>query len=163
MQYANDSSGLPSRLERHTGNLRRLDSSDSSAGSWLAEIKAELEAKRQADAVLQYRRDAMVTRLMFELNRVHCVELLEEMNRELLNREGRVEPVYNERHELSLTWPVPGGRNHINVGADFDDASERIYLVVTGNHIKHIPVDEAELKAALIGAFRNPQFEVYRW
>ncbi|MEI7554765.1 hypothetical protein [Candidatus Chlorohelix sp.] len=163
MQFANDSLGLPSRFEKHTGNLRRFDSTDSSEGSWLDEIKAELEAKRQAEAVLQYRRDAMVTRLMFELNRVHCVELLEEMNRELLNRDGRVEPVYTVRHELSLTWPVPGGKNHINVGADFDDDSQEIYLVVTGKEVNHISVDETALKAALINAFRNPEFEVYRW
>jgi hypothetical protein len=157
MQFFNDPLARSPRLERVTGKL------NSPGDSWLDELKAEIEARRQAEAELQYRRDAMVARLMMELNRVHCVELLEEMNRELLNREGRVEPVYTDRHELCFSWPVPGGRNQITVGTDFDPSNGQVFLVVTGNEVQRMPVDESQLKKALIRAFREPMFNVYRW
>ncbi len=163
MQFTNETPGLAARLDKSTSNLRRLDSGEGEKAGWLDELKAELEAKRQAEAEAQYRRDAMITRLMFELTRVHCVELLEEMNRELLNREGRVEPVYTDRHELCFSWPVAGGRNQITVGADYDEEAHQAVLIVTGQEIQRTPVEENALKTALIKAFREPLFSVYRW
>jgi hypothetical protein len=163
MQFTNETPGLAARLDKSTGNLRRLEAGEGEKAGWLDELKAELEAKRQAEAEAQYRRDAMITRLMFELTRVHCVELLEEMNRELLNREGRVEPVYTDRHELCFSWPVAGGRNQITVGADYDEESHQAVLIVTGQEIRRTPVEENALKVALIKAFREPLFSVYRW
>ena len=138
---------------------------DPMAGSehWLAELKREVEARRLAEAQAQYRRDAMMTRLMFEMNRVRVVELLEEMNRELLDRQGRVEPVYTTRHELCLSWPVAGGRNQIRVGGDYDDVTSAVFLVVTAQHEQRLPIIEDDLKKALIIAFREPLFDVYRW
>jgi hypothetical protein len=145
------------RLER----LEREEAND--PNDWLAELKREMEAKRRAEAEAQYKRDALTTRLMFELNRVRTVELLEEMNRELLNREGRVEPIFTDRHELCFSWPVTGGRYQIRVGADYDDESGDTYLLVNGQDEQRIRVDDVELKQALLRAFREPYFNVYRW
>ncbi len=130
---------------------------------WLADLKREVEARRLTEAQAQYKRDAMMTRLMFEMNRVRAVELLEEMNQSLLDRQGRVEPVYTTRHELCLSWATPGGRNQIRVGADFDDATSEVFLVVSAEAEQHLPIDEPELKKALIKAFRKPHFDIYRW
>jgi|GEM_PF-1520100 len=164
MQAPNELPGLAARLEKRiTGTLRALDGNNAAPAGWLEDLKTELEAKRQAEAEAQYRRDAMITRLMFELSRVHCVELLEEMNRELVNREGRVEPVYTDRHELCFSWPVAGGRNQLTVGADFDDNSNQALLVVTGAEVERLPIEEEALKKALVKAFRAPLFNVYRW
>jgi hypothetical protein len=153
---------LSNRLEKLEPFTLHEESSNQ-VNSWLDELKAEIEAKRRAEAEAQYRRDALITRLMFELNRVRCVELLEEMNRELVNREGRVEPVFTDKHELCFSWPVAGGRNQITVGADFKEDSNEIILLVSGQKILQIPPNEEELKKALIKSFREPQFNVYRW
>jgi hypothetical protein len=154
---------LSSRLEKLEPFSIHEESSSGQPNGWLDELKAELEAKRRAEAEAQYKRDALITRLMFELNRVRCVELLEEMNRELVNREGRVEPVFTDKHELCFSWPVAGGRNQITVGADFNEATNEIYLLVSGQQVIRIPPNEAELKKALIKSFREPLFNVYRW
>ncbi len=131
--------------------------------SWLAELKREVEARRLAEAQAQYKRDVLMTRLMFEMNRVRAVELLEEMNRELLQGQGRVEPVYTSRHELCLSWPVPGGRNQMRVGAEYDEETDRVFLITTGLQEQRHPSTEDDLKKGLVKAFREPNFEVYRW
>lgn len=153
------------RLSNRFEKLERFEIHEESnpTGGWLDDLKSELETNRRAEAEAQYKRDALITRLMFELNRVRCVELLEEMNRELVNREGRVEPVFTDKHELCFSWPVAGGRNQITVGADFDDAKNEVYLAVTGQQVIRVHVKEEELKAALVKAFREPLFNVYRW
>lgn len=153
--YSND---LAHRLERLEHEAEELE-----PDNWLTELKREMEGKRRAEAEAQYKRDSMTTRLMYDLNRVHTVELLEEMNRVLLNREGRVEPIFTDRHELCFSWPVTGGRYQIRVGADYDDDTGASYLLVSGQDQQRIPVDEDELKKALIKAFREPYFNVYRW
>lgn len=130
---------------------------------WLAALKRDVEAKRLAEAQAQYRRDAIMTRLMFELNRVRAVELLEEMNRELLDRQGRVEPVYTSRHELCLSWSAPGGRNQIRVGAEFDEDENEVFLIVSGQQEQRLPITEDALKQALVKVFRHPYFDIYRW
>ncbi|MEI6043766.1 MAG: hypothetical protein WCS37_05185 [Chloroflexota bacterium] len=150
-------SNVTHRLER----FEREEARD--PNDWLAELKREVEAKHRAETEAQYKRDALTTRLMFELNRVHTVELLEEMNRALLNREGRVEPIFTDRHELCFSWPVTGGRYQIRVGADYDDESADTYLLVNGQDEQRIRVDDLELKQALIKAFREPYFNIYRW
>ncbi|HEX2915033.1 MAG TPA: hypothetical protein VH186_29840 [Chloroflexia bacterium] len=136
---------------------------DTSPIHWLDELKREVEARRMAEAQAQYKRDAIMTRLMFELNRVRAVELLEEMNRELLDRQGRVEPVYNGRHELNLSWALPGGRNRIRVGAEYIEATSEVFLIVTGKEEQRVPANEEDLKNALVRAFREPYFDIYRW
>jgi hypothetical protein len=144
--------------------LDRLDREEQvDPNDWLAELKRDIHAKRRAEAEAQYKRDALTTRLMFDLNRVHTVELLEEMNRELLNREGRVEPIFTDRHEICFSWPVTGGRHQIRVGAEHDDETGESYLLVNGQEEIRIPVEEEALKRALIKAFREPYFNVYRW
>ena len=129
---------------------------------WLTDLKVELENKRQLEAEAQYRRDALMTRTIMEMNRVHCVELLEEMNRELLHMEGRVEPVFTTRHELCLSWAVSGGRREIYVAIDTKEGSndEKLVLVVRGEVEQIIDVNEDKLKQALITAFRKPLFNL---
>jgi len=100
---------------------------------------------------------------MYELNRVRTVELLEEMNRELVNREGRVEPIFTDRHELCFSWPITGGRYQVRVGAEYDEASGEAYLLVNGMEEQRIIATEEELKKSLVKAFREPYFNVYRW
>lgn len=151
------SSDVAQRLEKLENQTDALE-----PNNWLAELKREMDSKRRAEAEAQYKRDSMTTRLMYDLNRVHAVELLEEMNRVLLNREGRVEPIFTNRHELCFSWPITGGRYQIRVGADTDEAGGTC-LVVSGQEEQRIPVDEEELKKALIKAFREPYFNVYRW
>ncbi len=146
------------RLERLERGEQELDPND-----WLAELRRDMESKRRAEAEAQYKRDAMTTRLMFELNRVRTVELLEEMNRALLNREGRVEPIFTDRHEICFSWPITGGRYQIRVGADYDDETGATCLLVNGQDEQKIAVSEVELKKALVKAFREPYFNVYRW
>jgi len=148
---------VANRLEK----LEREEIAD--PNDWLSELKRDMNAKRRAEAEAQYKRDTMTTRLMFDLNRVHTVELLEEMNRELLNREGRVEPIFTDRHEICFSWPVTGGRHQIRVGADYDEETGESYLLVNGQDEQRIGVEEAELKKALIKAFKEPYFNVYRW
>jgi len=130
---------------------------------WLSELKRDMETKRRVEAEAQYKRDAMTTRLMYELNRVRTVELLEEMNRELVNREGRVEPIFTDRHELCFSWPITGGRYQVRVGAEYDEASGEAYLLVNGMEEQRIIATEEELKKSLVKAFREPYFNVYRW
>jgi len=131
--------------------------------SWLVDLKREVEARRLAEAQAQYKRDLLITRLMFEMNRVKAVELLEEMNRELLDGQGRVEPVFTSRHELCFSWPAPGGRNQIRVGAEYDEETDAVFLITTGLEEQRHPTTEENLKQALITAFRNPYFDIYRW
>ncbi len=131
--------------------------------SWLGELKREVENRRLVEAQAQYKRDVLMTRLMFEMSRVHAVELLEEMNRELLDGQGRVEPVYTSRHELCLSWPVPGGHNEIRVGAEYDDEAEKVFLITNGLQEERLDCDEEALKKALIKAFRAPHFDIHRW
>lgn len=149
-----------SRLERLGKNLSGESSYER---GWLDELKEELLAKRQAEAEAQYRRDALMTRMMIEMNHVHCVELLEEMNRELLDNNGRVEPIYTTRHELCLSWPTTSGRNEIYVAIDTKPNEDRLVLVVRGEEEQFIPVDEEALKYALVQAFRQPSFNVHKW
>jgi hypothetical protein len=154
------------RLSNRLEKLERFEFHEEASSphlGWLDELKSELEARRRSEAEAQYKRDAMITRLMYELNRVRCVELLEEMNRELVNREGRVEPVFTDRHELCFSWPVAGGRNQITVGADFNEETNQISLLVSGQHIQKVSTNEQELKKSLVKAFREPHFNVYRW
>jgi hypothetical protein len=130
---------------------------------WLTDLRQEMEARRLAEAQAQYRRDQIMTRIMFEMSRLQTVELLEEMNRELLEGQGRVEPVYTTRHELCLSWSVTNGRNLIRVGADYDEDNNEIILVVTGAYEQRTVPNEAALKRALIEVFRQPHFDNYRW
>lgn len=130
---------------------------------WLADLRREVEARRLAEAQAQYKRDQIMTRLMFEMNRVRVVELLEEMNRNLLESQGRVEPVYTSRHELCLSWAVTSGRNLIRVGAEYDEEKSEVHLVITGSEEERVPCDERQLKKALVQAFREPHFDIYRW
>lgn len=148
------------RLERLSKNLN--NESDQARG-WLDDLKEELIAKRQAEAEAQYRRDALMTRMMIEMNQVHCVELLEEMNRELLNNEGRVEPIYTTRHELCLSWPTTAGRNEIYVAIDTKPNEDKLILVVRGEEEQQIPVNQDALKRALVQVFRKPSFNVHKW
>jgi hypothetical protein len=97
------------------------------------------------------------------MNKVRSVELLEEMNRELLNKQGRVEPIFTVRHELCLSWSVPGGHNKIAVGADYDEVTAGYFLVVTGKNQQRIPTTEEDLKKALVKAFREPRFDEFSW
>lgn len=131
--------------------------------SWLVDLKREVEARRLAEAQAQYKRDLLITRLMFELNRVRAVELLEEMNRELLNGQGRVEPVYTSRHELCFSWPTRGGLNQIRVGAEYNEDTDEVFLITTGLEEQRHSTSEEELKQALVKAFREPQFDIHRW
>ena len=131
--------------------------------TWLTDLKYEVEARRLAEAQAQYEHDAMITRLMFEMNRLHAVELLEEMNRVVLDRQGRVEPVYTTRHELCLSWAAMGGRHQIRVGAEYEADSSRVVLIVTGLHEQRVGASEDELKKALVKAFREPNFDIHRW
>lgn len=130
---------------------------------WLADLRREVEARRLAEAQAQYKRDQIMTRLMFEMSRVRAVELLEEMNRALLEGQGRVEPVYTSRHELCLSWAVTSGRNLIRVGAEYDEDRNEIGLIVTGAEEVRLETDEKGLKRALVQAFREPHFDIYRW
>jgi hypothetical protein len=139
-----------------------FEATDSTA-SWLAELKREVEARRLAEAQAQYKRDLLMTRLMFEMNQVRAVVLLEEINREILLGQGRVEPLYTTRHELCLSWPASGGCNQLRVGAEYDDLAEEVFLVVTGVEEQRIPADEEALKKALVKAFRSPYFDLHRW
>lgn len=152
---------LASRLER----LGKNQPSDSdSEKSWLDELKTEIEAQEQAEAAAQYHRDALMTKMMMELSRVRGVELLEEMNRELLKNEGRVEPIYTTRHELCLSWPTVGGRKEIYVAADSKAGSlDELILIVRGQEEFVTDVDEAALKQALVRAFRKPLLNVHKW
>ena len=140
-----------------------LADADEAKTSWLVDLKREVEARRLAEAQAQYKRDLLITRLMFEMNRVRAVELLEEMNRELLDGQGRVEPVYTSRHELCFSWPAPGGRNQIRVGAEFDEDADEVFLITTGLEGQRHPATEVDLKQALVKAFRRPYFDIYRW
>ncbi len=133
------------------------------AESWLSELKREVEMRRLAEAQAQYQRDVLMTRLMFEMNRVQAVELLEEMNRELLDKQGRVEPTFTNRHELCLSWSVPGGRNQIRVGAELDETTNEVLLLINGQEEQRLHATEPELKKALVKAFRQPHFDIYRW
>lgn len=151
---------LMQRLEKME---RGQESGDKDPGDWLTDLRREVEARRRAEMEAQYKRDALTTRLVFELNRVHAVELLEEMNRVLLNREGRVEPIFTDRHELVFSWPVTGGRHQIRVRAEFDPETGEPFLLVNGHEEQRISSDEAELKQSLVKAFREPYFNLYRW
>jgi hypothetical protein len=131
--------------------------------TWLTELRLEMDARRQAEAQAQYRRDQIMTRIMFEMSRLQAVELLEEMNRELLEGQGRVEPVYTTRHELCLSWSVTNGRNLIRVGADYDEDKNEVVLVVTGAQEERTMANDAALKGALIEAFREPFHDTYKW
>src|SRR5690348_9126115 len=140
-----------------------LADADEAKTSWLVDLKREVEARRLAEAQAQYKRDLLITRLMFEMNRVRAVELLEEMNRQLLEGQGRVEPVYTSRHELCFSWPAPGGRNQIRVGAEYNEETDEVFLITTGLDEQRHATTEQDLKHALIIAFRNPYFDIYRW
>ena len=163
MQQEEFWSGKLAEMVRLIEQQEQNGTSEQEALGWLGDLKREVEARRLAEAQAQYKRDALVTRLMFELNRVRAVELLEEMNHELLDHQGRVEPVYTTRHELSLSWGAPGGRNQIRVGAEYDETLSQLFLVVTALDEQRLPVAEDELKKALVKAFREPHFDVYRW
>lgn len=130
---------------------------------WLDQLKGEMEERRLAETEAQFRRDELMAILLTEMNKVRSVELLEEMNRELLDNQGRVEPIFTVRHELCLSWPVAGGRNKIAVGADYDDATNGYYLLVTGREQQRIPTSEEDLKKALVKAFRDPRFDDGSW
>lgn len=151
------------RLNRLAHLGKNLNNESNQEKGWLDELKAEQVAKRQAEAEAQYRRDALMTRMMIAMNQVHCVELLEEMNRELLNSEGRVEPIYTTRHELCLSWPITAGRNEVYVAIDTKANEDKLILVVRGEDEQLISVNEEALKKALIQAFRNPAFNVHKW
>jgi hypothetical protein len=153
---------LASRLERLG---KHQPSEPTHAKGWLDDLKDEIAARRQAEAVAQYQRDALMTRMMIELNRVHAVELLEEMNRELLDNDGRVEPIYTTRHELCLSWPTVNGRHEIYVAADVRPgyADERLILAVRGEDEQIVSMDEEALKGALIKAFRQPLLNIHKW
>jgi len=133
------------------------------SGNWLAQVKQQMMERRLAETEAQYRRDALVATLVAALNKVRAVELLEEMNRELLDKEGAVEPIFTVRHELCLSWPAQGGRNKIAVAADFDEATSGYYLLVTGKEQQRIPTTEDDLKKALVKAFQEPRFNEYGW
>lgn len=130
---------------------------------WLDQLKEEMEERRLAETEAQFRRDELMAMLLTQMNKVHSVELLEEMNRVLLDNQGRVEPIFTIRHELCLSWPVEGGRNKIAVGADYDDATDGYYLLVTGKDQQRIPTNEEDLKKALVKAFREPRFDDGSW
>lgn len=136
---------------------------ETGSGNWLAQLKQEMAERRLAETEAQYRRDELMTSLVARLNTVRAVELLEEMNRELLDKAGAVEPVYTVRHELCLSWPTQGGRNQISVAADYDDVTNGYFLLVTGKDQQRIPVMEEDLKKALVKAFREPHFDNYGW
>jgi hypothetical protein len=136
---------------------------EAGSGNWLAQLKQEMAERRLAEIEAQYRRDALMTNLVARLNKVRAVELLEEMNRELLDKAGAVEPVFTVRHELCLRWPAQGGRHQISVAADYDEATNGYYLLVTGKTQQRLPVTENDLKKALVNAFREPHFDNCDW
>ena len=155
----------PGKLSEAIENLEAKNRRNTpvSSGNWLAQVKQEMMERRLEETEAQFRRDALMTSLVAELNKVRAVELLEEMNRELLDKQGAVEPIFTIRHELCLSWPAQGGRNKIAVGADYDDATSGYYLLVTGKEQQRIPTTEEDLKKALVKAFREPRFDDYGW
>lgn len=154
------------KLSEAVEKLERQDQPDapeSGTAPWLAQLKQEVEERRLAETEAQFRRDELMAHLLSEMNKVRSVELLEEMNREVLEKQGRVEPIFTVRHELCLSWPVSGGRNKIAVGADYDEATAGYYLLVTGKDQQRIPTTEEDLKKALVKAFREPRFDDGGW
>lgn len=155
----------PGKLSEAIENLEGHQPAEREVGSgnWLAQVKHEMMERRMVETEAQYRRDALVTTLVAELNKVRAVELLEEMNRELLDKQGAVEPIFTVRHELCLSWPAQGGSSKVAVAADYDEATSGYYLLVTGKEQQRIPTTEEDLKKALLKAFREPRFEDYGW
>ncbi len=151
------------KLSEAVENLERQEQPETGPGTWLAQLKEEVEERRLAETDAQFRRDELMAHLLSEMNKVRSVELLEEMNREVLNNQGRVEPIFTVRHELCLSWPVSGGRNKIAVGADYDEATSGYYLLVNGKDQQRIPTTEEDLKKALLKAFREPRFDAGGW